>query len=56
MLYGPDAAFEDQEHEWYDHAEDPHELENLAMDNGRRSELRARFDELKALEARELVG
>ena len=26
MLYGPDAAFEDQEHEWYDQQEDPHEL------------------------------
>ena len=35
MLYGPDAAFEDQDHEWYDHAEDPHELVNLAMDRGR---------------------
>ena len=23
MLYGPDAAFEDQEHEWYDQQEDP---------------------------------
>ena len=40
MLYGPDAAFEDQEHEWYDQQEDPHELVNLAMDNGRRTELR----------------
>ena len=43
MLYGPDAAFEDQEHEWYDQQEDPHELVNLAMDNGRRAELRERF-------------
>ena len=42
MLYGPDAAFEDQEHEWYDQQEDPHELVNLAMDNGRRPELRER--------------
>ncbi|MDP1806028.1 MAG: sulfatase-like hydrolase/transferase, partial [Acidimicrobiales bacterium] len=56
MLYGPDAAFEDQEHEWYDQQEDPHELVNLAMDNGRRSELRSRFDDLKALEDAELVG
>jgi arylsulfatase len=54
MLYGPDAAFEDQEHEWYDQQEDPHELVNLAMDNGRRPELRSRFDELLALEAKEL--
>ena len=28
-------------------AEDPHELVNLAMDNGRRQELRARFEQLQ---------
>jgi len=56
MLYGPDAAFEDQEHEWYDQQEDPHELVNLAMDNGRRPELRDRFEELKAIEAKELMA
>jgi arylsulfatase len=56
MLYGPDAAFEDQEHEWYDHQEDPHELVNLAMDHGRKAELRTRFEELLALEAEELVA
>jgi arylsulfatase A-like enzyme len=54
MLYGPDAVFEDQEHEWYDHDADPHELENLAMDRGRRQELRQRFDDLRALEEVEL--
>jgi arylsulfatase A-like enzyme len=54
MLYGPDAAFEDQEHEWYDQQEDPHELVNLAMDRGRRPELRQRFAELLDLEAKEL--
>jgi arylsulfatase len=53
MLYGEDAAFEDQEHELYDLQEDPHELVNLAHDRGRRHELRARFAELKALEAAE---
>jgi len=53
MLYGEDAAFEDQEHELYDLQEDPHELVNLAHDRGRRNELRARFAELKALEAAE---
>jgi arylsulfatase len=56
MLYGPDAAFEDQEHEWYDQHEDPHELVNLAMDRGRRSELRQRFDDLLALEEEELLA
>ena len=53
MLYGEDAAFEDQEHELYDLQEDPHELVNLAHDRGRRAELRQRFAELKALEADE---
>jgi hypothetical protein len=55
MLYGPDAAFEDQEHEWYDQHEDPDELVNLAMDNGRRNELRSRFEELRAIEAKEMA-
>jgi arylsulfatase len=55
MLYGPDAAFEDQEHELYDLQEDPHELVNLAHDRGRRAELRQRFSDQLALEARELT-
>jgi arylsulfatase A-like enzyme len=55
MLYGPDAAFEDHEHELYDLQEDPHELVNLAHDPGRRAELRRRFDEQLAIEAVELV-
>jgi len=54
MLYGPDAAFEDQEHELYDLQEDPHELVNLAHDPGRRPELRHRFADLLALEAAEM--
>ena len=52
----PTPAFEDQEHEWYDQQEDPHELVNLAMDNGRRSELRARFEDLLAIEASRARG
>ncbi|HET6951734.1 MAG TPA: sulfatase-like hydrolase/transferase [Acidimicrobiales bacterium] len=56
MLYGPDAAFEDHEHELYDLQEDPHELVNLAHDRGRRADLRRRFDDLRALEAREFVA
>ena len=40
MLYGPDAAFEDQDHEWYDLVDDPHELVNLAMDRGRKGAAR----------------
>jgi arylsulfatase A-like enzyme len=55
MLYGPDAAFEDHEHELYDLHDDPHELVNLAHDRGRRPELRRHFAELLALEAAEMV-
>ena len=39
-LFDVDADFDDQDHEWYETAEDPHELVNLANDRGRRSELR----------------
>jgi arylsulfatase A-like enzyme len=47
---GPDAPFEDQEHELYDLREDPHELVNLAMDRGRRAELREWFGRLRTAE------
>ncbi|GIU86401.1 MAG: hypothetical protein KatS3mg009_0916 [Acidimicrobiia bacterium] len=53
-LYDVDAAFEDQEHEWYDLADDPHELVNLAHDRGRRAGLRANFERLLEYEAAEL--
>lgn len=49
-----DADFDDQDHEWYETAEDPHELNNLANDRGRRNDLGALFDRLLALEATEL--
>jgi len=52
-LYDVDAAFEDQEHEWYDHETDPHEMTNLAHDRGRRAELRANFERLLEYEAAE---
>ena len=54
-MYGEDAAFEDQEHEWYDLGEDPAELENLAHDRGRRSELRDNFERLLAYERAEFA-
>jgi arylsulfatase A-like enzyme len=54
MLYGPDAAFEDQDHEWYDLAEDPHELTNLAMDRSRRKGCRDQYERLLELERTEL--
>jgi arylsulfatase A-like enzyme len=45
-LYDVDADFVDQEHEWYDLDDDPHELVNLARDRGRRAELRANYARL----------
>ncbi len=50
MQFGRDAAFEDHDHEFYDLDEDPHEIENLAMDRSRRADLRRRFAELRAVE------
>ena len=45
-----DAAFGDQDHEWYDHGDDPHELVNLAVDRGRRADHRERYERLLTLE------
>jgi arylsulfatase len=50
MMFGRDAAFEDHDHEFYDLQEDPHEIDNLAMDRSRRTELRRRFADLRAIE------
>lgn len=52
-LYDVDAAFDDHDHEWYEIADDPHEVVNLANDRGRRRELRANFDRLLEYEAAE---
>jgi hypothetical protein len=53
-LFDVDAAFDDQDHEWYDHGEDPLELVNLANDRTRRAELRSFFARLRDYEAEEL--
>jgi arylsulfatase A-like enzyme len=52
-LFDVDAEFADQEHEWYDHDTDPHEMENLAHDRGRRKQLFANFERLLDYEAAE---
>jgi arylsulfatase A-like enzyme len=49
-LFGPGADFDDHDHELYDHADDPHELVNLAMDRGRRHDVRRHFARLLELE------
>ena len=54
-LYDVDAAFADQEHEWYDLREDPHEMVNLAHDRGRRAELHANYERLLEYEAAEFA-
>jgi arylsulfatase A-like enzyme len=54
-LFDTDAAFSDQEHEWYDHDADPHEMINLAHDRSRRAELRANYERLLEYEAAELT-
>ena len=53
-LFGEDAA-EDHDHEWYEPANDPHELINLANDVGRKGELREHFNRLLEIELAELA-
>lgn len=54
-LFDVDADFVDQEHEWYDLQEDPHEQVNLARDGGRRPELHANYERLLEYEAAEFA-
>ena len=54
-LFDVDCDFDDQDHEWYDHFDDPHELVNLANDRGRRAELRDIFERMRGYEAQEFV-
>lgn len=51
MQVGPDAPFEEHEHELYDHDSDPLELRNLARDPGYDKLTRELFERLKAEEA-----
>ena len=49
-LFDVDCAFDDNDHEWYDHDTDPDELVNLANDRSRRRELRDVFERMRSYE------
>ena len=55
-LFDVDCAFDDNDHELYDHDSDPGELVNLANDRSRRAEVREHYERLRAWEAEELVA
>ncbi len=55
-LFDVDCAFDDQDHEWYDHYTDPFELVNLAQDRARRGEVRDLFERLREYEEREMAA
>jgi len=54
-LFDVDCAFDDNDHEWYDHGADPHELVNLANDPARRDGLRDTYERLLAYERESFV-
>ncbi len=49
-LFDVDCAFDDNDHEWYDHDSDPHELVNLANDPSRAQGLVDNYQRLLAYE------
>jgi hypothetical protein len=54
-LFDVDCAFDDNDHEWYDHGTDPDELVNLANDRSRRTELRDIFERMRHYERESFV-
>jgi arylsulfatase A-like enzyme len=54
-LYDVDADFDDQDHEWYDHAADPGEMVNLANDRSRRDQAREQYHRLLRYEAEDFT-
>lgn len=55
-LFDANCAFDDNDHEWYDHDADPHELVNLANERSRRGELRELYERMRAYEEESFVG
>jgi arylsulfatase A-like enzyme len=54
-LFDVDCAFDDNDHEWYDHDSDPAELVNLANDRSRRAELSDVYERMRAYERESFV-
>ncbi len=54
-LFDVDCAFDDNDHEWYDHDSDPAELVNLANDRSRRAELLEVYERMRAYERESFV-
>jgi hypothetical protein len=51
-LFDVDCAFDDNDHEWYDHDADPHEMVNLANDRGTAGGLRDTYERMRDYERR----
>jgi hypothetical protein len=51
-----DCAFDDNDHEWYDHDSDPDELVNLANDRSRREDVRDLYERMRAYERESFVA
>ena len=49
-LFDVACAFDDNDHEWYDHGDDPDELVNLANDRSRGTELQELYERMRAYE------
>ncbi|HEY5097539.1 MAG TPA: hypothetical protein VII46_05790, partial [Acidimicrobiales bacterium] len=54
-LFDVECAFDDNDHEWYDHGDDPHELVNLANDPSRGNQLRDHYERMRAYEEESFV-
>ena len=54
-LFDVDCAFDDNDHEWYDHSTDPLELVNLANDRARRSQLHDVYERMRSYERESFV-
>lgn len=51
-----DCAFDDNDHEWYDHDTDPTELVNVANDRSRRAELLDLYERMRTYEDESFVA